>query len=299
MTEKSGSAPAGPISLLVVKGPDTGKSFDLETNREYLIGRSDECSIRIDPSDKMVSRKHVLIKTKPGTSNVSLENLSQTNPAQMKGKPVSKTVLKPKDKFQVGGTVFVLKAPAGGDTASSSGTVIKLGLLAGLICLCLSILVVMFSKDKDAGQQPASLTRPSQPGYSDLTSSAPVADRPSSLPDISGLNISEKDKQIADEHFRQGLFFYDTGNMLRAVDEWERALSLNPDHADARLWFLKAEKELAGTVKEHYQNAMVHYRYMRYDQATYEFKLVIELSRDKNSDQYINALRYLDELGNK
>ena len=113
------------------------------------------------------------------------------------------------------------------------------------------------------------------------------------------MNISEKDKQMADEHYRQGLFFYDTGNILKAVGEWERAISLNPDHADARLWFLKAEKELAEAVKNHYQNAMVHYRYMRYDQAAYEFKMVIELSRDKNSDQYINALRYLDELRNK
>lgn len=299
MTEKSGSAAAGPLTLLVVKGPDTGKSFDLEINREYLVGRSDTCNIRIDPSDKMVSRKHVLISTKPGTSNVTLENLSQTNPAQIKGKPISKTVLKPKEKFQVGGTVFVLHAPNDSSSSPVSGTGLKLLLLAGLIGLSLSMLVFMFSKDKDADQQPVPITRPQQSTYTDLPSTAAPAGKPSSLPDISGINISEKDRQTADEHFRQGLFFYDTGNTLKAVAEWERALGINPDHADARLWFLRAEKELSETVKEHYQKAMVHYRYMRYNQAAYEFKMVIELSRDKNSDQYINALRYLDELRNK
>ena len=299
MTQKTGSLSTGLCTLTVVKGPDTGKSFELEPNHEYLVGRAEECHIRIDPADKMVSRRHVLLKTKAGANNVVLENLSQTNPAQIKGKPVTGTVLKPGDRFQVGGTVFVFKGPAGSAASPPSGNRSKLLLLAGLIGLSLFMLVVIFSGGKTTDKQPPPLTRPGQPTFSDLTSPPPAVDKPSSLPAISGMNISEKDKQMADEHYRQGLFFYDTGNILKAVGEWERAISLNPDHADARLWFLKAEKELAEAVKNHYQNAMVHYRYMRYDQAAYEFKMVIELSRDKNSDQYINALRYLDELRNK
>ena len=79
MTDKHESFPAGTLRLVIAKGPDTGKSFSLESNREYTVGRAEGCDIRV-ASDKMVSRKHVLLKAKAGTSNIVLENLSKTNP---------------------------------------------------------------------------------------------------------------------------------------------------------------------------------------------------------------------------
>lgn len=170
MTQKTGSLSTGLCTLTVVKGPDTGKSFELEPNREYLVGRADECDIRIAPSDKMVSRRHALLKTKAGANNVVLENLSQTNPAQVKGKPVTGAVLKPGDKFQVGGTVFVFKAPAASNGSASSGNGLKLLLLAGLVGVSLFMLIVIFSGGKDKNKQPPPLTRPAQPASSGLTS---------------------------------------------------------------------------------------------------------------------------------
>lgn len=296
MTDQSGSVPAGPFSLLVIKDGDTGKAIDLAADREYVIGRSEECDIRIDPSDKMVSRKHVRLKV--GTKSIVLENLSQTNPVQVKGKIVTSTVLKTKDKFQVGGTVFLVNGPKEAKAAASRKPDKKVFLLAGVVALCLLLLVVIFTGKKEAPVQPLSVTRPGS-GNPGLAAKASLPDKPSSLPPASGMNISDKDREMADQHFRQGLFFYDTGNILRAVGEWERAVSVNPEHKDARLWFLKAEMELEEMVKNHYQNAMLHYKYMRYDQAEYEFKMVIELARDKKSDQYISALRYIDELRSK
>jgi len=297
MADKIKSAPDGAFSLEIVKGPDTGKSFNLKANQEYTVGRSEDCKICV-ASDKMISRKHVLLKVKAGTNNIALENLSKTNPVQVKGKPVTGTVLKPGDKFQLGGTVFVLKAPAGAATGSSDKPDKKLLLLAGIIVLILLLIIVIFSGGKDTPVSPASVTR-SGSDFQDLATKTPGRDSASSLPDISGLMVSDKDMQIADEHFRQGLFFYDTGNILKAVGEWELAISYNPDHADARLWFLRSERELEEKVKNHYQSAMMHYKYMRYKEAAYEFKMVVEFSRDKNSDQYINALRYSDELRNR
>ena len=41
---------------------------------------------------------------------------------------------------------------------------------------------------------------------------------------------------------------------------------------------------------------MLHYKYMRYNDAAHELRLVIELSRDKNSDQYVNALKTLNQI---
>ncbi len=297
MTETSGTGAAGTLSLSVSKGPDAGKTFALETNRDYVLGRADDCDIRIDPADKMVSRKHVRLKVKGGTTNITLENLSKTNPVQVKGKPVTSTVLKPGDKFQVGETVFVLNAPGGAPASASGGPDKKVLLLIVIIIAILALLVFIFAGGRDDNGQPAPVSGPAS-DYSDLSAPA-VTDGGTTLPPVSGMAVSEKDREAADEHFRKGLFFYDTGNILKAVNEWERALSFNPDHADARTWFLKAERELAEAVKAHYQSAVLHYKYMRYDQAAYEFKMVVELSRNKNSDQYINALRYLDELRNR
>ncbi len=293
MTGKSESEAAALFTLTVLKGRNTGKSVDLEANREYVIGRSEECDICIDPSDKMVSRKHVLLKVE--TNNIILENLSRTNPVQVKGKPVTRLPLKPKNKFQLGETVFILQTPAAASTSFKPDK--KMLVVAGLITLSMLLLVILLTGKKDSGHQPLSVTRPA-PGDSNLSQS-PSADNDSDISNISGMNVSARDREKAGQHFRQGLFFYDTGNILRAVDEWERALSLNPEHADARLWFLKAERELEEAVKDHYQKAIIHHKYMRYDQALYEFKMVVELSRNKNSDQYKSALRYIDELRNR
>ena len=61
--------------------------------------------------------------------------------------------------------------------------------------------------------------------------------------------VSSEDMKKADQHFRQGMFFYDTGNISRAVDEWNKAVIFYPDHADAQTWFLRAERELEEKVK--------------------------------------------------
>ena len=87
--------------------------------------------------------------------------------------------------------------------------------------------------------------------------------------------------------------------MNKALDEWNKAILVYPDHPDAKTWFLKAERELENAVKVHYQNAMLHHKYMRYDEAVHEFRSVVELSRNKNSDIYMESLRYLDELRKK
>lgn len=299
MNNKNGSQHADPLRLVIVKGKDAGKTIGLASNREYVMGRSDQCDICVDQSDKTVSRKHALLKT--GATSVEIESLSPVNPVLIKGKPVTGITLKKSNsEFQIGETVFALNVPKETKASFSFKPDKKILGAAGFMAASLLLLLIIFTGKEDGGDQPLSVTRPG-PETMDLPPLSPSSEPGalSSLPEISGTIVSDEDRESADRLFRQGMFFYDTGNILRAVNEWERALNFNPEHADARIWFLKAEKELAEMVKNHYQNAMLHYKYMRYNQASSEFQMVLHLSRNKNSDLYNSASKHLDEIQGK
>ncbi|MDO9267444.1 MAG: FHA domain-containing protein [Sulfurimonas sp.] len=288
--------------LIVLQGPDRGKEFQLEPGREYVAGRADDCHIRMDASDKTVSRQHARLTTNAG--NIRIENLSAANPVQVKGKPVQTSVLKHKGQFRIGETLFVFEQ-TGGRASSATAPNKKILVFVGLGLACLMLLLMIFSggdeksSQKEAGQKeigaiPSDMQKASSGTQTTETiPGATVSDTPAPG---TGVTVSPEDRKTADQHFRQGMFFYDTGNLSRAVDEWNRAVVLYPDHPDARVWFLRAEKELEEQVKTHYQNAMMHYKYMRYDDAAHEFRLVVELSRNKTGDQYVNALKTLNEL---
>jgi len=293
--------------LIALQGPDRGKEFHLEPGREYVAGRADDCQVRLDGSDKTVSRQHARLTAAAG--NLRIENLSAANPVQVKGKPIQTSVLKHKGQFRIGETLFAFEK-TGGSASSAAAPNKKLLIFAGLGLACLLLIVAIFTGSGEKSSQQATGQQETSPKKAvaippDMNNPPPSTQAPEpSLGDVSGklsapatgLTVPPEDMKTSDQHFRQGMFFYDTGNLSRAVDEWNQAVVLYPDHPDARVWFLRAEKELEEQAKIHYQNAMTHYKYMRYDDAAHEFRLVVELSRNKTGDQYVNALKTLNEL---
>jgi tetratricopeptide (TPR) repeat protein len=282
--------------LIVLQGLDRGKKFDLETGRQYLMGRAEECDIRIDLSDKTVSRRHAQLNITD--NHIVIENLSAANPVLIKGKPVKKSTLKDKAQFQIGDSLFVVEKT--GKTAAAGGgkgiPPLRIALIAALIIICAGFFLAIMKGEKQPAGTDITMTTSSLEILPELPPAIPDNDITGNGLSTTGLTVSSEDMKKADQHFRQGMFFYDTGNLSRAVDEWNQAVIFYPDHADAQTWFLRAERELEEKVKTHYQNAMLHYKYMRYKDAAHEFRLVIELSRDKNNDQYINALKSLNEI---
>ena len=293
------------FKLIVLEGAEKGKKFYLSPNRQYIMGRGEDCDIRIDGADKTVSRKHAALVAFP--KQVVVENLSAANPVLVKGKPIRKAALKDKGQFHIGATLYALsKSGTPGAPSKQSGAKsalpLRLVLIAAfLVIVAVFVLMLLPGDDppKVADQTTNKMTRP---GADDLPPLPPLSplrtqtDKTAGNTDTLGLSVSETDRQKADEHFRKGMFFYDTGNTSRAVAEWNRAVVLDPNHPDAQTWFLRAERELAEKVKTHFQNGMLHYKYMRYNEATHEFRLVLELSRDKTSDQYIQALKLFNEI---
>lgn len=284
--------------LTVLDGPDRGKTFELGPGRSYLAGRSEECDIRINMSDKTVSRKHALLTLSGNTINI--ENLSQTNPVQVKGKSIKKISLKHKGQFQIGAGLFTFETSVNAETRGSGKQAplnLKIVIPAALILVIMIFFLIAGSGKQDTAKTDGlDITRPGmvQPD------APPALERPaSSLPKGPGIVVSGADREKADAHFRQGMFFYDTGNIARAVEEWGRVIAIHPDHPEAQSWYLRAERELDEKIKTHYQSGMLHYKYMRYRDAAHEFGIVVELSRNKNSDHYVNALRYINELQGK
>jgi tetratricopeptide (TPR) repeat protein len=282
--------------LIVLQGLDRGKKIDLATNRQYLVGRAEECDIRIDLSDKTVSRRHAQLYITD--KHIVIENLSAANPVLINGKPVKKSTLKDKAQFRIGDSLFAVEK-TGKPAAAGSGKAIpplRIVLIAALVIMCAGLLIIIMNGKKQPAGTDINMTKSSLDILPELPTALPENDMSGNGLSTTGLNVSSEDMKKADQHFRQGMFFYDTGNISRAVDEWNKAVIFYPDHADAQTWFLRAERELEEKVKTHYQNAMLHYKYMRYGDAAHEFRLVVELSRNKNSDQYINALKSLNEI---
>jgi tetratricopeptide (TPR) repeat protein len=288
--------------LIVLEGSQKGEKIDLSPGRKYIIGRGEDCDIRIDAADKTVSRKHAVLEASP--KQVMIENLSGANPVLIKGKPIQKAALKDKGQFCIGTTLYALAksiAPAASAKKPNkkSDPSLRLVLIAALLLIAVFFVFVIITGNDSPTVSETKTDMMTRPDGGDLPPLSPLDVETRRSPvttDTLGLSVSEADRQKADEHFRKGMFFYDTGNTSRAVAEWNRAVILHPGHPDAQTWFLRAEKELAEKVKTHFQNAMMHYKYMRYDDAAHEFRLVLELSRDKTSDQYVQALKLLNEI---
>lgn len=74
------------------------------------------------------------------------------------------------------------------------------------------------------------------------------------------LTCSSKEKQ-AEKHFKQGFGYQDQGNLDKAIDEYKKAIELNPNH-------LKAYMNLGAVYMEQ----------KKYDQAIEEFNTVVKLN---------------------
>jgi tetratricopeptide (TPR) repeat protein len=289
------------FSLHIVKGLDVGKMIHLEPHREYLVGRQTGCDIQIDPSDKSASRKHAVLKI--SEDRIVIENLSRTNPVRINNKPIEQFTSKGTDQFEIGNTLFELKKAGSGDQAAKNKRdqlkKKKVLLLFVIVLVLVTGIYFMLSSGKELTEE-RMITSKTAPGT--LTSTTPElpAQIPSAL-QAPGQNpeVSLETRERANDAFRQGMFFYDARNLSRAMDQWTEAIRIDPTHLEARNWFLKAEREIEEKIKAHYQKAITHYKYMRYETAAHEFRIVVELSRNKGSDIYIDSLRYLDELQRK
>ena len=288
--------------LKIVGGPDKGKIFHLYLSRKYTIGRSEDCDITIDSTDKRASRRHTLLTVEK--DRFTLENLSQTNPTIIDGKRVDKISLKKSVQFQVGSTVFEIEGQGDKVRVPAKDRLKLLAIAAGVI-LVLAVTLMIFArkpappennrspaasestadlKEQDHKKRPVFMTSERKPVTSDKADSKKF------------IKITTGNREKLNGHFRKGTFFYEAGRLKRAISEWDHALALDPTHIHAKIWLLRAEDELETLISKHYQSALISKKYMRYDKAKNEFIIVIELSKSKDDERYLNSVKQLKEL---
>ena len=98
-----GSSSASLEALLVfLEGENAGAEIKIQSPREYLIGRSEQCDIFI--GEKKVSRKHA--KLTASKDGLFLEDLESTNGTFVEGRKISNAKLKDGETVRIGMTVF-------------------------------------------------------------------------------------------------------------------------------------------------------------------------------------------------
>lgn len=95
--------------LIVIKGPDEGKQFDLPPGEPVSIGR--DRNNRFVLHDTEVSRKHAEIA--PGNGNFLIRDVGSANGTLVNTQPVREIPLSPGDHITLGQTILVFSAARG------------------------------------------------------------------------------------------------------------------------------------------------------------------------------------------
>ncbi len=109
------------VSLNVIAGPQTGRSFTFDQHDTFMIGRSEDAQFCL-PQDRFFSRHHCLIEIAP--PQAFLRDLGSTNGTFVNGLRVETAYLKSGDRIQGGETVLEVDVAADpAEAAPSSGAV--------------------------------------------------------------------------------------------------------------------------------------------------------------------------------
>jgi tetratricopeptide (TPR) repeat protein len=112
---------------------------------------------------------------------------------------------------------------------------------------------------------------------------------------VGGKNeAGEENKLKTKEFYRAGLLFYDNGNLKKAIDQWDLALTYDKGNSLVINKLAKALEELDYLISEHYKNGKMHLKYSRFNQAENDFTIVVELAREKRDTRYLDALEQLE-----
>lgn len=91
------------LRLEVVDGPEAGRSFDLDGPASFLVGRSPQAHLRLDPvADRYVSRTHFLVELRPPRCLVT--DLDSANGTFVNEEPVAQRELCDGDVIRAGRT---------------------------------------------------------------------------------------------------------------------------------------------------------------------------------------------------
>jgi serine/threonine-protein kinase len=108
------------VTLNVVAGPQTGRTFSFDQHDTFMIGRSEDAQFCL-PHDRFFSRHHCLIEIAP--PQAFLRDLGSTNGTFVNGLRVETAYLKHSDRIQGGETVLEVVVAAESSEPAVTGQV--------------------------------------------------------------------------------------------------------------------------------------------------------------------------------
>jgi predicted component of type VI protein secretion system len=267
---------------------------------EMTVGRGEDNGLALDQADPSASRRHATIRVDGPT--VVVTDLGSTNGVFINDVKVEQAALVVGDVLRLGQTTLAVESavpladatPPTPQTAkprrSESSKRPKLRLLLSLAALAVSLLAVglLFFSGSETPRQPA----PAAPQHE----SSPAANAPTT-PAVDKPAASPEAVAKAQDHSRQGMFFYNNGQIGLAIAEWEKALALDPQNAQATKWLTRAESERDQLLDKYYREGLAALKYARRDEAKAAFRFVTEHCRSQSSDERcLDAARHLDQL---
>ena len=106
------------VTLNVVAGPQTGRTFSFEQHDTFMIGRSEDSQFCL-PHDRFFSRHHCIIEIAP--PQAFLRDLGSTNGTFVNGLRVDTSYLKHGDRIQGGETVLEVVVQADNYEVTAAG----------------------------------------------------------------------------------------------------------------------------------------------------------------------------------
>ncbi|MFM9904256.1 MAG: protein kinase domain-containing protein [Pyrinomonadaceae bacterium] len=100
------------VSLNVVAGPQTGRTFTFDQHDTFMIGRSEDAQFCL-PQDRFFSRHHCILEIAP--PQAFIRDLGSTNGTFVNGMRVDTAYLKSGDRIQGGETVLEVEVSSGQD----------------------------------------------------------------------------------------------------------------------------------------------------------------------------------------
>jgi predicted component of type VI protein secretion system len=267
---------------------------------ELTVGRGEDNSLILDPADPSASRRHATIRVDGPT--VVVTDLGSTNGVFINDVKVEQAALVVGDVLRLGQTTLVVEPAeplsdatpptpqAAKPRRSESSKRPNLRLLLPLAALAVSLLALglLFFSGSETPRQPVPAAPQQEPSPPVNTPTPPAADKPAASPEA----VAQ-----AQDHSRQGMFFYNNGQIGPAIAEWEKAMALDPQNAQTTKWLTRAETERDQLLDKHYREGLAALKYARRDEAKTAFRFVIEHCRGQSSDERcLDAARHLDQL---
>ncbi len=289
---------------LRVHGP-SGRTFEVPLAPGVLsIGRDPGCGLPLDPADVSVSRRHASLAVDGET--VTVADCGSTNGVFVNGTKVEQAALVPGDEVRLGQTVLTIEAAplpaapgpdAAGTPSESPGRRLvprkpkaRFVLLSAILAAGILVTGMTFFFRPDAPVSP-----PTSAGREQEAAAPDTAPPPSDKPTASAEEVEQ-----AKDLTRQGLFFYNNNHLIPAIGEWEKALALDRQNAQAAKWLARAESERDGLLDKYSREGALALKYDRVGEAREAFRLVTEYCRASSTDERCaDAAKQLAQLEGK